>query len=218
MRAMRIDFISDVVCPWCAIGLHSLQQAVDSLGPDLKVDWHFQPFELNPDMPPEGEGLVEHLARKYGATPAQLEQTHAMIRERGAAVGFRFTPGRERIVNTFMAHRLLHAAGEQDEAAGSGVQMALKRALLAAYFTEGRDPSDAAVLREVAGAAGLDASRTEAVLGADAHADEVREAQAQWQAAGIRSVPAIVIDGRHLIQGGQPPEVFAQALRQILAG
>lgn len=215
---MRIDFISDVVCPWCAIGLHSLQQAVDSLGRDVSVDWHVQPFELNPDLGPEGEGLVEHLARKYGATTAQLEQTHAMIRERGAAVGFRFSPGRDRIVNTFMAHRLLHAAGEQDEAAGTGVQMALKRALLAAYFTEGRDPSDAAVLRDLATTAGLDAARTEAVVTQGAHADEVRDAEAQWQAAGIRSVPAIVIDGRHLIQGGQPPEVFAQALRQILAG
>jgi predicted DsbA family dithiol-disulfide isomerase len=218
MRAMRIDFISDVVCPWCAIGLHSLQRAVATLDADLPVQWHFQPFELNPGMPPEGEGLVEHLARKYGATPQQLEQTQATIRERGAAVGFTFAPGRDRIVNTFMAHRLLHAAGEQDEAEGGAVQMALKQALLAAYFTDGRDPSDPAVLRELAAAAGLSEPRTTAVIDGDAHAQAVREAQARWQGAGIRSVPAIVIDGHHLIQGGQPPEVFAQALRQILAG
>ena len=210
---MRIDFVSDVSCPWCAIGLKSLEQALEKL-PELQVELHFQPFELNPQMAAEGEEINAHLARKYGASPAQLEQTRETIRERGAELGFSFTKGaRDRIYNTFDAHRLLHWAGSQ----GGGLQHLLKLALLKAYFTEGKNPGSHTVLLDAALAAGLDAQAAAALLASNDLADEVREAEAFWHAQGINSVPAVIINQRHLISGGQPPEVFEQALRQIAA-
>ncbi|MEL4178184.1 DsbA family oxidoreductase [Roseateles sp. PN1] len=208
---MKIDFVSDVSCPWCAIGLKSLEQALARV-PELQVDLHFQPFELNPQMAPEGEEINAHLARKYGASPEQMAQTREMIRERGAALGFTFTKGaRDRIYNTFDAHRLLHWAG----ITGGEAQKTLKHALLKAYFTEGKNPGDTAVLLEAATAAGLDATEAGEVLSSGRYADEVRQAEAFWQSQGINSVPAIIINERHLISGGQTPEVFEQALRQI---
>ncbi|MCV2355722.1 DsbA family oxidoreductase [Paucibacter sp. B2R-40] len=210
---MRIDFVSDVSCPWCAIGLKSLEQAMEKL-PGLQVELHFQPFELNPQMAAEGEEINAHLARKYGAAPAQLEQTREAIRARGAELGFSFTKGaRDRIYNTFDAHRLLHWAGLQYP----HLQHRLKLALLTAYFTEGKDPSSHAVLLEAAVTVGLDSQEASKLLSSNDLADEVREAEAFWQAQGISSVPAVIINQRHLISGGQPPEVFEQALRQIAA-
>ena len=211
---MKIDFVSDVVCPWCAIGLASLEQALQRVAPGIEPSIHFQPFELNPDMPPEGEDIVLHLTRKYGSTPEQVAANAEAIRQRGAALGFRFGIGkRSRTYNTFDAHRLLHWAGLQGEAA----QRALKHGLLAAYFTDGENPSDRALLARVAGEAGLDATEAAAVLADGRYADEVREAQALYRQHGISSVPSIIIDDQYLISGGQPPEVFEQALRQIAA-
>lgn len=210
--ALKIDFVSDIACPWCAVGLASLQQALKNSADAVQATIHFQPFELNPDMPPEGEDVDEHLARKYGGSPAQFAQTRAAIRERGAAVGFSFRPeGRGRIVNTFNAHRLLHWAG----LAGEAAQTALKRALLEAHHGRGERVDHDEVLLAVVATAGLDAARAREILAGDEFAAEVREAEAMWQRAGIHSVPAVVINERHLISGGQPPEVFEQALRKI---
>jgi predicted DsbA family dithiol-disulfide isomerase len=210
---MKIDFVSDVSCPWCAIGLKSLEQALKRL-PDLPVDLHIRPFELNPQMVAEGEDIDEHLSRKYGASPEQLAQTREHIRQRGAAVGFTFTQGaRSRIYNTFDAHRLLHWAGLQCGAK----QRELKLALFGAYFTEDRNPGAHEVLLDAAERVGLDRDAARQVLESDAYAAEVREAEAFYQQAGIHSVPAVIINDRHLISGGQPPEVFEQALRQIAA-
>jgi len=210
-KPLRIDFISDVSCPWCAIGIKSLEQALLRL-PDVEAELHFQPFELNPQMAAEGEEINAHLARKYGAAPAQLEQTREAIRQRGAELGFSFTKGaRDRIYNTFDAHRLLHWAGLQ----GGSTQRDLKLALLTAYFSDGQNPSSHEVLRRAAESVGLDGEAAAQLLASDQFSVEVRQAEAEWQAAGINSVPAIVINQRHLIQGGQPPEVFVQALRQI---
>ncbi len=207
---MKIDFVSDVSCPWCAIGLKSLETALERLGPGVPVELHFQPFELNPKMGPEGQDTTEHIAEKYGMSEAQVAQNREAIRERGAAVGFTFNMDkRGRIYNTFDAHRLLHWAEEQ------GLQQALKHALLKAYFTDGQDPSSHEVLARCAAEAGLDAARAREILASDACAAEVREREAYYQERGIHSVPAIIIDDRHLISGGQPPEVFEQALRQI---
>ena len=207
---MKIEFVSDVVCPWCAVGLNALERALERLGP-VPVEWHIEPFELNPGMPPGGEDVLEHLARKYGASPEQLHGTHEVLRTRGAAAGFTFELGRRRrIVNTFDAHRLLHWAGLQ------GRQRELKHRLFAAYFTEGRDPSDADVLQRLAAEAGLDAGAAREVLAGGAYADDVRARERHWTDRGIHSVPAVIVDGRHLIQGGQPPEVFEQALRRIM--
>ena len=210
---MRIDFVSDVACPWCAVGLNSLEKALQAVAGDIPVELHFQPFELNPGLAAGGVDASEYLKAKYGMSDAQLAQNRGVIRERGAAVGFGFGD-RARVWNTFDAHRLLHWAGLQSAEA----QRALKHAMLRAYHGEGQNPSDPVLLGRLAGEAGLDAVEAAAVLSEGRFADAVRAAEAQWQQAGIHSVPSIVIDQRHLIQGGQPPEVFEQALRRIAAG
>lgn len=204
---MKIDFVSDVACPWCAVGLHSLERALERLD-GMEVEVRFQPFELNPQMPPEGEDAAEHLARKYGLGPKQLARNRAAIVERGAAVGFAFGE-RHRIWNTFDAHRLLHWAGLE------GRQRDLKHALLEAYHGRGENPGAPDVLMRAAGQAGLDTQGAREVIESGRYADEVRADERRWQALGIHSVPSVVIDGQHLIQGGQPPEVFEQALRQL---
>ncbi|KGM53392.1 DSBA oxidoreductase [Lysobacter daejeonensis GH1-9] len=208
--SVRIDFVSDVACPWCAVGLNALEQAIADLSGAVQVDLHFQPFELNPQMAAEGEDADEHLARKYGLDAAQLAQNREVLRQRGADVGFTFGR-RGRVVNTFDAHRLLHWAGEQSPA----LQRALKHALLRAYFTDGRDVSDSAVLVDVATSVGLDAAGAAAILASDAFVAQVREQEQVYQARGIRAVPSVILNDRHLIQGGQPPELFARALRQV---
>ena len=209
---MKIDFVSDVACPWCAVGLASLQQALKNSADAVQATLHFQPFELNPDMPPGGEDVNEHLARKYGGTPEQFEANRAAIRQRGAAVGFEFNPaGRGRIYNTFNAHRLLHWAGQQ----GDDQQLALKRALLEAYHGRSEAVEQDDVLLAAVKKAGLDEARAQEILASDEFAAEVRAAERHYQQAGISSVPAVIINDRHLISGGQPPEVFEQALRQL---
>ena len=214
-QTLTIDFVSDVSCPWCAIGLHALEQAAGRLQGEVALDLRFQPFELNPQMGPAGQDIGEHLMEKYGATPEQSEQTRAAITQRGAELGFTFNMGqRSRIYNTFDAHRLLHWAGEEG---APGSQAALKHALFRAYFTEGLNPGDHAVLLHLAGEVGLDVERARAVLASDEFADAVREREAFFQQHGIHSVPAVIVNQRHLIQGGQPVEVFEQALRQIAA-
>lgn len=207
---MKIDFVSDVACPWCAVGLNTLEQAVQRLGPQVDVEWHFQPFELNPQLGPEGEDLAEHLAHKYGMSPEQVAQGQQTLRERGAAVGFTFGT-RARIWNTFDAHRLLHWAGLH------GRQRELKHALLQAYHTQGENPGDPRVLLRCARQAGLDAEAAQVVIASDRYADEVRRGEQYFQQRGIGAVPTVIIDERHLIQGGQPVEVFEQALRRIAA-
>lgn len=213
---MRIDFISDVACPWCAIGLASLDRALAALAADHgpgAVELHFQPFELNPGMASAGEDAAAYLKAKYGLTDAQLAANRENIRARGAALGFTFGE-RARVWNTFDAHRLLHWAGLQ----GAAAQHALKRALLQAYHGDGRNPGAREVLLDAAAQAGLDTAEAAAVIDdTEAFAEAVREAEAQWQQAGIRSVPSLVIDQRYLVQGGQPPEVFEQVLRERLA-
>jgi predicted DsbA family dithiol-disulfide isomerase len=211
---MKIDFVSDVSCPWCAIGLIALEQALARVAPQIQATLHFQPFELNPAMPPEGQDIVEHITQKYGISAEQVAANAEAIRQRGAALGFEFGQGRrKRIYNTFDAHRLLHWAGLQDAA----LQRALKHALFKAYFTEGQSPADAEVLVRAAAEAGLDGEAARAVLARGDHAAEVREAEAYYQHQGIHAVPAVIIDDRHLISGGQPVEVFERALRQLAA-
>ncbi len=209
-KTLKIDFVSDVSCPWCAVGLASLQKALDRVGPEVQVDITFQPFELNPQMVAGGEDTTEHLRNKYGSTPEQANAIRENIRARGAELGFEFNlDKRSRIYNTFDAHRLLHWAQLE------GRQMALKKALLKAYFTDGEDPSNHAVLQRLAVQAGLDGERAMAILASDTYAAEVREHEQFYLGQGIHSVPAVVINDRHLISGGQPPEVFEQALRQL---
>jgi predicted DsbA family dithiol-disulfide isomerase len=209
---LKIDFVSDVSCPWCVIGLRSLEQALERTGAGATADIHFQPFELNPQMGPEGQDIAEHLAQKYGSTREQLVRNQEAIRARGAALGFTFDMSkRSRVYNTFDAHRLLHWAELE------GQQLALKRALFAAYFTEGRDPSDREALIDIATHAGLDPVRAREILESDRYADEVRERARFYAERGIQAVPSVIINDKYLIQGGQPVEVFEQALRRIAA-
>ena len=213
LKTLKIDFVSDVVCPWCVVGLGGLETALDALkGEGIAADIAFQPFELNPQIAPEGENIVEHIGRKYGASPEQSAANRAMIRERAGEVGFdmRMTDG-SRIWNTFDAHRLLHWAEE------SGRQAALKAALFEAYFTKQLNPGDPEVLADAAASVGLDRAEAAEVLASGRYAAEVRAAQELWRSRGISSVPAVIINDKYLISGGQPAEVFEGALRQVAA-
>ena len=209
---MKIDFVSDIACPWCAVGLNALEIAIKRIGNEIPIAVHIQPFELNPDMAIDGEDASEYLARKYGLSAVQLAANRANIRARGDAVGFTFGE-RSRVWNTFDAHRLLHWAYLQDIAK----QRALKHALLRSYHGEGRNPSSKDVLLELAQEVGLDGTAARNVLESDTYTREVREAEQFWIGNGINAVPAVIINDQHLISGGQSPEVFEQALRQIAA-
>jgi len=210
--SLKIDFVSDISCPWCAIGLAALEQALDNLQGEVTVQMHVQPFELNPRMPAGGQDITEHLTQKYGSTPEQQAQIRDTIRQRGADVGFVFNPsGRGRIYNTFAAHRLLHWAGM----ASPERQLALKKALLVACHSNSQAMESTEVLLETVAQAGLDVARASQILASDEFTAEVRATQAFYSSQGIESVPAVIINDRHLISGGQPAAVFEQALRQI---
>ena len=211
-KPISIDFVSDVSCPWCVIGLKGLEQALERI-PEVEAEVRFQPFELNPHMPPEGQRLVEYAAQKYGSTPQQLGERRAMVRERAAELGFTIAlpPEEGRVYNTFDAHRLLHWAGQE------GRQRELKLALFDAYFTQCLNPSDHDVLLDAVAEAGLDREAAAAVLSSDRFVVEVRQEEEAWRAKGINAVPAVIINGRYLISGGQPSEVFEQAIRKIAA-
>jgi len=210
MERPRLDlaFVSDVACPWCAIGLASLDQALERLGGEFETTLRIEPFELNPDMPAEGAEVVPYLARKYGRTPEQVAQGQARIRERGAAVGFPFGP-RNHVWNTFDAHRILHWAGLEGKAPE------LKRALLRAYHAEGRNPGAADVLLELAGSVGLDKARAKAILEGDEFKAEVKDRERFWLQRGVGGVPLVVVNDTHAIEGAETPEGYERALRQI---
>jgi predicted DsbA family dithiol-disulfide isomerase len=209
-QPIRIDFVSDVACHWCAIGLSSLQLALSRLGDTVDAELVVHPFELNPQMVEEGEDLIEHIGKKYGRTPQQVLQAQAELRQRGADVGFTFGT-RKRIYNTFDAHRLMHWAGIK------GKQVQLKQALLQAYHGEGKATSNRDVLVEAAESVGLDGAEARAVLQGGDYANEVRAEEEQYQAMGIHSVPSIIFNNRYLLTGAQPVEAFEQAIQQILA-
>ncbi len=211
-KQIRIDYVSDVACPWCAIGLHSLEEALRRTAGIVQADIHFQPYELNPQMRAEGENIDELLGGHYGGGPAQLAKMRETVRARATEVGFAFNQSASsRVYNTFDAHRLLHWAETL------GRQRELKHALFRANFTDNADVSDHAVLVAAAASAGLDADAARELLSSDRYAAEVRAAEQLWQSRGIQGVPAIVIDEEWVIQGGQPPEAFEQALRELAA-
>jgi predicted DsbA family dithiol-disulfide isomerase len=207
---MKIEFVSDVACPWCAVGLNSLEMALARIGDSLQFELRFEPFELNPTMPPEGADTLAYLTKKYGTTAERIARNREVIRQRGADVGFTFGE-RPWVWNTFDAHRLLYWAGLE------GRQRQLKHALLSAYHTDACNPSDIEVLLQLAGEVGLDVPRAREILRSDEYAAEVRARERHFQQLGIDSVPSMIIDDRHLIQGGQPPDVLEEALREIAA-
>ncbi len=210
---LRIDFVSDVACPWCVIGLRSLMKAIEAVGDKVDADIHFQPFELNPSMPAEGENTFEHVQKKYGSTQEKSAAARQAMKESGDALGFTFNYGpQSRIWNTFDAHRLLHWAARE------GKQLELKEALFKANFTDQLSTSDHEVLIGAAKTAGLDARRARQMLVGGEFADEVRRDEALWRNRGIQAVPSVIFNQRWMIQGGQPPRVFEQAIRQIIDG
>lgn len=209
---VKIDFVSDVSCPWCVIGLKSLETALERVREQVSAEVHFQPFELNPKMPAEGQDINEHLTEKYGATPEQSARNREAIRARGEDVGFTFSMDkRGRIYNTFDAHRLLHWAELE------GHQAELKLALFQAYFTDGKNPGDHDVLIALAQQVGLDAERARQVLSSDEYASDVREREEFYLQHGINAVPAVIINDRLLISGGQASEVYEEALIKAAA-
>jgi predicted DsbA family dithiol-disulfide isomerase len=212
---LKIDFVSDIACPWCAVGLGALEQALETLQGEVKAHIHFQPFELNPNLAAGGQDLFEHLNQKYGSSAEQQAQMYQNIKARGAEVGFTFHPtGRGRIFNTFDAHRLLYWA---EVTADADTQHRLKKAFFEAYQGRGENIESHEVLLSAVKSLGLDAASAQTVLESDAYAKEVKEREHLYTNAGISAVPAVIINDRHLISGGQPAHVFAQALRDIAA-
>lgn len=210
IQPVVIDFVSDVVCPWCALGATALEQAIENLAGEVYVELTYKPFELNPEMPAEGENAVKHMIRKYGRTAAEVASRNQMIIERGQAIGFQFDlEKRSHFYNTFDAHRLLFWASQE------GRQVELKKALLRAYFIEGQNPSDHETLIRLATEVGLDPARARDVVTSGEYADNVRELEAFYRNHGIDSVPAMVLNNHQLVAGSQSVEYYEQVLRQM---
>ena len=211
-KSIRIDIVSDVVCPWCIIGFKQLQRALGELGDEVEADLHWHPFELNPQMPPEGQDVREHLAQKYGTTTAQSHAARTRLTQIAESLGFEFRySDAMRICNTFRAHQLLHWAGEQ------GKQTDLELSLFECYFSREENVDDLDVLVAAAGRARLDEELARAVMTDGRYADGVREEQRFWLSKGIHAVPSFILDGRYLIPGAQEPDVFVAALRRLVA-
>ncbi|MEJ6815669.1 DsbA family oxidoreductase [Pseudomonas sp. LF-5] len=210
MRLIRVDFVSDVVCPWCALGATALQQAIANVTDEVVVVLTFKPFELNPGMPAEGEHAVRHMMRKYGRSAEQIASRNDSVIVRGKAIGFEFDLAkRSHFYNTFDAHRLLFWAAQD------GQQLALKNILFKAYFTDGQNPSAPETLVRLAGEAGLCTARARQILDTDEFATEIRELEDFYLQRGINSVPAMVLNGGHLVSGSQSVEEYEQILRQM---
>ncbi|WP_372571090.1 DsbA family oxidoreductase [Ruegeria jejuensis] len=207
---VQIDVVSDVVCPWCIVGFRQLDQALGETGIVAQLRWH--PFELNPDMPPEGQNLRDHIMEKYGTSAEQSQQARERLTALGQGLGitFEFTEG-SRIVNTFQAHQLLDWAETQ------GRQHPLKLALFEAYFAHGRDVSDPDVLIAAAAQAGLEPEAARAALDSGKYAAPVREKQQFWTSRGITGVPAMVFGGKYLLTGAQGRETYGEVLQRCLA-
>lgn len=211
-QKLKIDFVSDVSCPWCVIGLRGLEIGLERVGDVVTPDITFHPYELNPNMPPEGENLIEHVGNKYGSSPDQIRENRASMKARADALGFAMNnTDQSRIWNTFDAHRLLHWAAIE------GRQLELKHALFEAYFSAQRSPADREALIDAASTAGLDPVEARQVLESGRYGEDVRAEERHWLSQGVTGVPFIVINDKYLIQGGQPPEQFEKALRHIAA-
>lgn len=206
--SLRVNIVSDVVCPWCAIGYHQLAKAAQETGIGIEVHWH--PFELNPNMPAEGENLREHLAAKYGTTPEGSRDARARITAMGAELGFRFDYADDmRMFNTFLAHQLIDWSADQGKAHEA------KLALFAAYSSRRENISDPEVLADVAAGIGLDRAAALAMLASGERAEAVREKERHWTARGVRGVPTMLFGGRHGVSGALGVATYARILHNI---
>jgi predicted DsbA family dithiol-disulfide isomerase len=219
-QPLRIDIVSDVVCPWCIIGYRQVEKALTLIDTPVAAETWWHPFELNPDMPPEGEDTAEHIARKYGSTPEQSKANRTRLSEIGDSVGFAFNYGANdagqgmRIYNTFKAHKLLTMAANER---GWQAQTALKMAMFKAYFQDRRDVSDEAVLIDIAEAQGFDAAGAAACIASEPLTQAVRAEQRQWIDQNITGVPAIIFDQKFMVPGAQSAEVFADIIGKVLS-
>lgn len=207
---VQVDIVSDVMCPWCIIGFRQLEQALGATGTGARIRWH--PFELNRDMPPEGQNLAEHITEKYGSTPEQSAQNRAHMQQLGESLGITFNfDENSRIVNSFAAHQLL------DFALSQGLQHPLKLALFQAHFTDRKDVSDVATLLDVAASVGLDRDAAAELLESRALVSSVREKQEFWTSRGISGVPSMVFGGKYLMTGAQGAKNYADILQKVVA-
>ncbi len=212
---LRIDIVSDVVCPWCIIGFKQVEQALKMVGTPVDAEFWWHPFELNTNMPPEGQDVAEHIQQKYGSTPEQSKANRQRLGEIGASLGFKFGDHHDRrIYNTFKAHKLLHIAGHEQ---GWRKQTQLKLALFEAYFQHNRDVSDEVVLLDVAQSVGLASDACTAWLADEALSQTVRAEQAYWLDQNITGVPAIIFDKKFMVPGAQSADTFAGVIDKVLA-
>lgn len=213
--ALRIDIVSDVVCPWCIIGYKQVEKALSLLEMNIAAETYWHPFELNPQMAPEGEDTAEHIARKYGSTPEQSRANRQRLADIGIGVGFAFNYGDGmRIYNTFNAHKLLTIFGSER---GWQAQTALKMALFKAYFQDRRDVSDTDVLCDIAEAQGMDRAVAAAWMNDAALGQSVRAEMAHCTDQNITGVPAIIFDSKFMVPGAQSAETFADVISKVIA-
>jgi len=207
---LRIDIVSDVVCPWCIIGYKQLQRALAQMEGRFTVDIHWQPFELNPQMPPRGQELREHIALKYGTTPEQSRGARSRLTELGASLGFSFDYfDGMRIYNTFLAHQLLYWA------AHTGKQTELKLALFEAFFSRRENVGDPNMLALIATRAGLDQQQALEVLESGRYAQEVRREQAHWLDKEVHAVPMFYFNDSFPVPGAQEAQTFVRVLEKL---
>ena len=209
-QPLRIDIVSDVVCPWCIIGYRQLAEALKQTNTEHEIHWH--PFELNSNMPSEGQNLREHIMEKYGSSKEESDASRIRMTEAGSEVSFEFNFNDDtRMHNTFNLHQLLYWAGQQ----GQKPMHDLKQALFSAHFTDGRNISDNTVLADIAAEVGLDRDEALAVLEEQRFAKEVRAEERHWQQQGIQSVPAMIFNERHLVSGAQGVDNYVNILEQL---
>lgn len=207
VQKVTVNMVSDVVCPWCIVGYQRLQEAIKTLD-NIEVDIKFHPFELNPNMPAEGQNLREHIMEKYGISEQQSVENRARLVQAGQELGFAFNfTDDSRMQNTFKAHQLIHFAAQND------LEEEMKLSLFNAYFTDGKDVNDLGVLVELAEAVGLNKSDVEQVLKSEKYAQVVREEETLWMQRGIQSVPTFVI-GNQGVAGAQEPATLAAFISQ----
>lgn len=213
---IKIDYVSDIACPWCAVGLGNLNQAIKQFSDKANFEIHFRPFELNPNMPLGGQDAIEHLTEKYGLSVEQVKANQANIRIKALEAGFEFHPeGRKRVYNTFDAHRLLHWAGQEF---GLEKQAALKKELLNTYFCLAVNLDNQKNLLDAVMRSGLDQDRAQEVLDNNEFTKEVRESEARYANLGINSVPSIILNDQYLLQGAQPSDSFVNAFERLIQG
>lgn len=211
---IKIDYVSDIACPWCAVGLGNLNQAINQFSDKANFEIHFHPFELNPNMPLGGQDAIEHLTEKYGLSVEQVKANQANIRTKALEAGFAFHPeGRKRVYNTFDAHRLLYWAGKEF---GLEKQAALKKELLNTYFCLAVNLDEQKNLLDAVTRSGLDRDRAQEVLDHNEFTREVRESEANYTNLGISSVPSIILNDQYLLQGAQPSESFVNAFERLI--